>query len=49
MRKFMSVFEKIVGFKSEGLNFRDMKQKIEQVLPDFEEKMFTLDSSDPDE
>ena len=49
MRRFMSVFEKIVSFKSDGLNFRDMKQKIDQVLPDFETNMFNQDSSDPDE
>ena len=38
MRRFMSVFEKIVNFKSDGLSFRDMNQKIEQMLPDFEAK-----------
>lgn len=49
MRRFMSVFEKIVSFKSDGLNFRDMKQKIDQFLPEFETNMFNQDSSDPDD
>ena len=35
----MSVFEKAVGFKSDRLSFKDMKSKVEEVMPDFEEKI----------
>ena len=45
MRRFMAVFEKIVGFKSDGLSFRDMKLKIEAVIPDFESTMFATTAS----
>ena len=31
----MSVFEKVVGFKSAGLSFRDLKLKVEDVYPNF--------------
>ena len=41
----MAVFEKIVGFKSDGLSFRDMKLKIETVIPDFESTMFATTAS----